>query len=61
MIALEIALKAVLTTAREHGLPLNELSEATIDRLVRYRSYDPVHVPMAINEIGFVVDVLKGE
>lgn len=58
-VALEIALKAVFATARDMGLPFQELSDATIDRLSRYRVHDVVHVPIAIHELQLLTDVLK--
>ncbi len=58
VIALAIALKAVLNTARERGVDVDQLSEATIDGLLKYRAYDALHVPLAIIEIGLAVDGL---
>ena len=56
--ALLLALKAVLSVARQRGLNLDEVSEAAADELLRYRTYDSLHVPMAINEIEVAVDAL---
>jgi hypothetical protein len=56
--ALLLALKAVLNVARNQGLNLDELSEAASDELLQYRTYDALHVPMAINEIEVAVDAL---
>lgn len=49
--ALRMAVKALLSVARKQGLSLDELSEAAADELLQYRTYDSLHVPMAINEI----------
>ena len=56
--ALLLALKAVLSAARKQGLNLDELSEAAADELLQHRTYDSLHVPMAINEIEVAVDAL---
>ncbi len=51
VIALEIALKAVLSTAREQGIDVEQLSEATIDGLVKYHAYRSVHITNAADQI----------
>jgi hypothetical protein len=56
--ALLLALKTVLSVARKQGLNLDELSEAAADELLQYRTYDSLHVPMAINEIEVAADAL---
>jgi HEPN domain-containing protein len=56
--ALRMALKAVLIAARKQGLDLENLSNAAADELLQYRTYDSLHVPMAINEIEVAVDAL---
>jgi hypothetical protein len=56
--ALRMALKALLIASRKQGLNLDELSEAAADELLQYRTYDSLHVPMAINEIEVAVDAL---
>lgn len=56
--ALRMALKALLIIAQKQGLNLDELSEAAADELLQYRTYDSLHVPMAINEIEVAVDAL---
>lgn len=55
---LALALKAVLTVARKHGLDLDALSEEAADELLQYRDYHSDHVPAAINEIEVAVDAL---
>ncbi len=60
-IALHLALKAVLGTAREQGLELDRLAEAAIDNLLQVRKFDALHVPMAISEIEVAVDALVVE
>jgi len=59
VIALEIALKAVLNTAREQGIDVEQLSEAAIDGLVKYHDYRSVHVANAANQIELAVDALE--
>jgi len=59
VIALEIALKAVLNTAREQGMDVELLSEAAIDGLVKYHAYRSVHVTNAANQIEQAVDALE--
>jgi hypothetical protein len=56
--ALLLALKALLIASRKQGLNLDELSNAAADELLRYRAYDSLHVPMAINAIEVAVDAL---
>jgi hypothetical protein len=56
--ALRMALKALLIASRKQGLNLDELSDAAADELLQYRTYDSLHVPMAINEIEVAVDAL---
>jgi hypothetical protein len=58
-VALEMALKAVFATARDMGVPFQHLSDATIDRLSRYRAQDAVHVPIAIHEMQLLTDVFR--
>lgn len=53
-----MAVKALLIVAQKQGLNLDELSEAAADELLQYRTYDSLHVPMAINEIEVAVDAL---
>jgi hypothetical protein len=59
VIALEIALKAVLNTAREQGMDVERLSEAAIDGLVKYHAYRSVHVANAAHQIEQAVDALE--
>jgi hypothetical protein len=59
VIALEIALKAVLNTAREQGIDVDQLSEAAIDRLVKYHSYKCRHLFNAVDQIENTVDALE--
>jgi hypothetical protein len=56
--ALLLALNALLIASRKQGLNLDELSDAAADELLQYRTYDSLHVPMAINEIEVAVDAL---
>jgi hypothetical protein len=56
--ALVLALKSVLSVARQRGLDLDEISEASADELLRYRPHNSDHVPAAINEIEVAVDAL---
>jgi hypothetical protein len=56
VIALEIALKVVLNTAREQGIDVESLSEAAIDRLVKYHSYKCRHLFNAVDQIENTVD-----
>lgn len=58
VVALALALKAVLSAARKRGLDLDELSECAAGELLQYRTYDALHVPMAISEIEVAVDAL---
>lgn len=59
VIALEIALKAVLSAARERGVDVDQLSEAAIDGLLKYNAYRSVHVGNAANEIEHAMDALE--
>jgi hypothetical protein len=56
-----MALKALLSTAREQGLDVDRFAEAAIDDLLKFRVYDDVQVPMAISEIEVAVDALVVE
>jgi hypothetical protein len=56
--ALGLALKAVLSTAHKQGLNLDVLLEVAADELLRYKTYDAKHVPMAVSEIEAAVDAL---
>lgn len=56
--ALVLALESVLSVARQRGLDLDEIPEASAEDLLRYRLYDSEHVPAAINEIVVAVDAV---
>jgi methionine synthase II (cobalamin-independent) len=56
--ALALALKAVLSAARNQGLDLDELSEAAADELLNLEAYESDYLAMAINEIEVAVDAL---
>jgi hypothetical protein len=58
VIALEIALKAVLNTAREQGIDVDQLSGAAIDELLKYHAYKCEHLFNAVDQIEHTVDAL---
>ena len=59
VIALEIALKAVLNTAREQGVDVEKLSEGAIDGLLKYQAYKSKHLSQAADQIELAVDALE--
>jgi hypothetical protein len=59
VIALEMALKAVLNTAREQGIDVEALSEAAIDGLLKYQAYKSKHVTDAAEQIERTVYALE--
>ncbi|WP_296257677.1 MULTISPECIES: hypothetical protein [unclassified Pseudomonas] len=59
--ALQIALKAVLATAREQGVDVNALAEAAADSLIIDPAYSSWYVSEAILEIERAVDALVVE
>ncbi|MEQ7920206.1 hypothetical protein ABQX22_13510 [Xanthomonas sp. WHRI 1810A] len=59
VIALEMALKAVLSTAREQGIDVEHLSEAAIDGLLKYEAYKSQHLTDAANQIERTICALE--
>ncbi|TDV67802.1 hypothetical protein [Pseudomonas sp. LP_7_YM] len=59
--ALQIALKAVLATARKQGLDVDALAEAAADSLIVDPAYSSWYVSEAILEIEKAVDALPVE